>query len=66
MNNNHMYIPALNNIISRLDSDALFHEHKVNLTNVFDTQVAYAVVTRGKGYSTPLPVGLNTLLRYFE
>jgi len=49
----------------RLDSDALFHEHRVNLANVFDTQVAYAVVTRAKGYSTPLPVSLNTLLRHY-
>jgi hypothetical protein len=49
----------------RLDSDALFHEHKVALANVFDTQVAYAVVTRGKGQSTPLPVSLNTLLRHY-
>eukprot|EP00026_Physarum_polycephalum_P007632 Phypoly_transcript_07697.p1 GENE.Phypoly_transcript_07697~~Phypoly_transcript_07697.p1 ORF type:complete len:427 (+),score=69.81 Phypoly_transcript_07697:48-1283(+) len=49
----------------RLDSDALFHEHKVLLNNVFDTQVAFAIVTRGKGYSTPLPVGLNTLLKHY-
>jgi len=47
----------------RLDSDALFHEFNVKLNNVFDTQVAFAMVCRGKGQSTPLPVSLNTLLK---
>jgi len=48
----------------RMDSDALFHEFKGSLKNVFDTQIGYAIVQRQQAASTPLPVGLNTLLRY--
>jgi len=49
----------------RLDSDALFHEYQVSLKNVFDTQVAFALVIRGQGAATPFPVGLNTLLKRY-
>jgi len=49
----------------RGDSDALYHQYGVKLQNVFDTQVAYAVIKRQIGQGTPLPVGLNTLLRIY-
>lgn len=50
----------------RNDSDALFHLAGVKLANVWDTQIAYAVVQRQQNAGqTPLPVGLNTLLRRY-
>jgi len=49
----------------RLDSDALFHEHQVTLQCVYDTQIGFAIVERQQHGATPLPVGLNTLLRRF-
>jgi len=49
----------------RLDSDALFHEYQVNLQCVYDTQIGFAIVQRQQDGFTPLPVGLNTLLRRF-
>jgi len=49
----------------RLDSDALFHEHQVKLQAVYDTQIGFAIVQRQQSGTTPLPVGLNTLLRKF-
>mmetsp|Transcript_17817 Transcript_17817/g.53495 ORF Transcript_17817/g.53495 Transcript_17817/m.53495 type:complete len:591 (-) Transcript_17817:423-2195(-) len=48
----------------RGDSDLLFGSGVI-LANVFDTQIAYCVVTRERERSTPLPVGLNTLLRRY-
>jgi len=49
----------------RLDSDALFHEHKVKMVKVFDTQIGYAVIERQLKSSTPLPIGLNALLKRY-
>eukprot|EP00736_Rhodelphis_marinus_P006350 Rmarinus@m.1786 len=54
----------------RNDSDALYHLGGVRLANVFDTQIAFAVYRRqcgsgGPWSSTPLPVGLNTLLKKY-
>lgn len=49
----------------RGDSDAMYHQYGVALQNVFDTQIAYAVIKRQMGQGTPLPVGLNTVLRAY-
>ncbi|KAH3745511.1 piRNA biogenesis protein EXD1 [Pelomyxa schiedti] len=49
----------------RSDSDALFHNCGVTLQNVWDTQIAYAVIERQLGNSTPIPVSLTTLLRKY-
>jgi hypothetical protein len=48
----------------RLDSDILFHNFRASMANVFDTQVAYAVLAIGHPSSTrfPLPAALNTVL----
>ena len=50
----------------RNDSDALQHLAGVTLRNVWDTQIAYAVVQRQQNAGqTPLPVSLNALLRKY-
>jgi hypothetical protein len=49
----------------RWDSDVLYHQYKVRLDNVFDTQLGYAVFCRQQSSYTPLPVSLNSLLRHF-
>jgi ribonuclease D len=38
---------------SRGDSDAMYHQYGVALQNVFDTQIAYAVIKRqmSQGYA---------------
>jgi len=46
----------------RHDADIL-QRAGVTLTNVFDTQIAYAMYRRQQGFATPLPVSLNTLLK---
>eukprot|EP01112_Ceratiomyxa_fruticulosa_P017682 TRINITY_DN5559_c0_g1_i6.p1 TRINITY_DN5559_c0_g1~~TRINITY_DN5559_c0_g1_i6.p1 ORF type:complete len:595 (-),score=85.27 TRINITY_DN5559_c0_g1_i6:1573-3357(-) len=48
----------------RGDSIALYHEYGTYLNNVFDTQIAYAVLCSQSGF-IPLPVSLNTLLMRF-
>src|SRR3989338_4818435 len=45
----------------RSDSDLLFHAYGITLQNVFDTQVAYAVLLVSDGQVPPLPVSLRTL-----
>eukprot|EP00727_Mastigamoeba_balamuthi_P012986 m51a1_g831 hypothetical protein (325) ;mRNA; r:734769-736134 len=47
----------------RGDSDALFHNARVSLANVFDTQVAYAVLKRTLEGKVPIPIGLSTLIK---
>eukprot|EP01129_Flabellula_baltica_P013744 TRINITY_DN6444_c0_g1_i2.p1 TRINITY_DN6444_c0_g1~~TRINITY_DN6444_c0_g1_i2.p1 ORF type:complete len:326 (-),score=81.39 TRINITY_DN6444_c0_g1_i2:334-1311(-) len=49
----------------RWDSDILFHKHQVKLKNVFDTQIGFAAYKRQTQNMTPIPVGLNTVLRIF-
>jgi len=55
-------------LLSRGDSDALYHQYGVKLQNVFDTQVAYAVIKRqiGQGCvaSSGTPGSVTPLFRY--
>ncbi|KAJ4458375.1 putative 3'-5' exonuclease [Paratrimastix pyriformis] len=47
----------------RADSDALFHQFQVNLSNVYDTQLAYAMLqSQTHDGRFPLPIGLKRLL----
>jgi len=50
----------------RQDSDALYWQFNVKLSNVFDTQVAYTAWREQKGIEVTIPVGLKTLLRTFS
>eukprot|EP01113_Clastostelium_recurvatum_P049161 TRINITY_DN9064_c0_g1_i1.p1 TRINITY_DN9064_c0_g1~~TRINITY_DN9064_c0_g1_i1.p1 ORF type:complete len:546 (+),score=135.51 TRINITY_DN9064_c0_g1_i1:81-1640(+) len=50
----------------RRDSEALYHQYQLRMQGIYDTQVAYAVLSQFQGYRTPFPVGLNTLLRKFQ
>ena len=47
----------------RNDSLALFHQHRVRLSEVFDTQVAYSML--GVGQDAHLRVGLNAVLKHY-
>jgi len=47
----------------RKDSEALYFQYNVTLKGVWDSQVAYAVLSQLKGFKTPYPIGLNTLLK---
>eukprot|EP01125_Pyxidicula_operculata_P001238 TRINITY_DN1115_c1_g2_i8.p1 TRINITY_DN1115_c1_g2~~TRINITY_DN1115_c1_g2_i8.p1 ORF type:complete len:384 (+),score=85.18 TRINITY_DN1115_c1_g2_i8:1393-2544(+) len=49
----------------RWDSDVLWNKFNVKLTNVFDTQIGYAVFRRQQEHETPLPASLNTVLKHF-
>jgi len=49
----------------RGDSNMIYHAFQTKLENVFDTQVAFAVMSRQLGRPTPLPIGLNTLLNKY-
>jgi len=49
----------------RWDSDILWFKFKVNLSNVFDTQIGYGFWRKHYDNITPFPVGLNTLLKKF-
>jgi len=46
----------------RKDSIALFGEYRVRLVSVYDTQIAYAVLSTQHGGPIPIPVSLSTLL----
>ncbi|KAJ4459039.1 putative 3'-5' exonuclease [Paratrimastix pyriformis] len=50
---------------TRGDSDALLHQFQVRLTNVFDTQIAYACLQTQEGQGVPLPASLNTVLKRY-
>lgn len=45
----------------RSDSDALFHHAKVKLNNVFDTQIANALISKFVYGNIPIPAGLNAI-----
>jgi len=47
----------------RKDSEALYFQYDVTLRGVWDSQIAYAVLSQLKGFKTPYPIGLNTLLK---
>jgi ribonuclease D len=47
----------------RKDSEALYYQYDVSLRGVWDSQIAYSVLSQLKGYKTPYPIGLNTLLK---
>lgn len=47
----------------RKDSEALYFQYDVTLRGVWDSQIAYTVLSQLKGYKTPYPIGLNTLLK---
>jgi len=47
----------------RRDSEALYFQYGVTLHGVWDSQIAYSVLSQLKGYKTPYPIGLNTLLK---
>jgi len=49
----------------RGDSDILWYQHKVQLARVFDTQVAFCVLCKQQGGSTPIPAALNTLIKKY-
>jgi len=49
----------------RRDSEALHYQFNVCLRGVWDSQVAHTVLSQFKGFKTPYPIGLNTLLRTF-
>lgn len=49
----------------RRDVDALQQLFGVHVNNVFDTQVAFAVLCRQEMSATPLPASLNTVLRKY-
>jgi len=47
----------------RKDSEALYFQYDVSLRGVWDSQIAYSVLSQLKGFKTPYPIGLNTLLK---
>jgi hypothetical protein len=47
----------------RKDSEALYFQYDVTLRGVWDSQIAYTVLSQLKGFKTPYPIGLNTLLK---
>jgi len=47
----------------RRDNEALFYQFAIKMKGVWDSQVAYAVMSQLKGFKTPYPISLNTLLR---
>jgi hypothetical protein len=47
----------------RRDSEALYYQYGIYLRGVWDSQVAFAILSQLKGTKTPYPVGLNTLFR---
>jgi len=47
----------------RRDSEALYYQYGIYLRGVWDSQVAFAILSQLKGSKTPYPVGLNTLFR---
>jgi len=47
----------------RKDSEALYFQYDVSLRGVWDSQIAYTVLSQLKGFKTPYPIGLNTLLK---
>lgn len=49
----------------RWDSDILWRQCKIKLTNVIDTQILFATYQRQSTSKTPLPVSLNKLLKFF-
>eukprot|EP01102_Stenamoeba_stenopodia_P007621 TRINITY_DN213_c0_g1_i1.p1 TRINITY_DN213_c0_g1~~TRINITY_DN213_c0_g1_i1.p1 ORF type:complete len:445 (+),score=112.61 TRINITY_DN213_c0_g1_i1:160-1494(+) len=49
----------------RGDSDILWYQHQVSLARVFDTQVAFCVLCKQQGGSTPIPAALNTLIKKY-
>ena len=49
----------------RADSDALFHHANVRLSNVFDTQIANALVNKFVYKTTPIPASLNAVVKRY-
>jgi len=47
----------------RRDNEAFFYQFGIKMNGVWDSQVAYAVMSQLKGFKTPYPISLNTLLR---
>mmetsp|Transcript_4171 Transcript_4171/g.12537 ORF Transcript_4171/g.12537 Transcript_4171/m.12537 type:complete len:317 (+) Transcript_4171:124-1074(+) len=50
----------------RHDCDALFWQFNVKVANIFDTQVAFAVLREQQGLTKPIPIGLKSLLRKYS
>lgn len=49
----------------RSDSDALFHHANVRLQNVFDTQVAHALMSKFVYGTTPIPASLRAVVKKY-
>lgn len=49
----------------RADSDALFHHANIRLSNVFDTQIANALVNKFVYKTTPIPASLNAVVKRY-
>lgn len=47
----------------RKDSESLYFQYDVTLRGVWDSQIAYSILSQLKGFKTPYPIGLNTLLK---